>query len=1727
MLRDYDKHIFIYDKESYIPTATVIDDHDTRSNKKTKIERIVDGSNAVNSILLISKTQDSPAIVLNIIDANRKVNDVIKLPLDTVTVGNRKIVSLDIEFRLDKSQERFQHCDVEIGKIYNSVLEYNNENIIKAEGAFHKISFKDSVELVAQMKNAIDSQAGLVISESYYKELIGKIGEVVYPIKSLIAKESEFQGLLEGIFKYYSDVKLSEGSERRELVLTEFQTGAGGRIDMLVQAIGSSEQGTKEYIPVGLELKYDDSIKLDSRGRKQDENIQQILLVYKEKQVVEKLLQDQTERYSKGAAIKSITDGNKVAIIGVVFNGQAQEPSKLLLTTNKFIEAHIVHSSKLYTISHGVVVPDINDVLQPDYEGFMPDWVEQEILDAIAKMQGEDETLLSLFNKNINDDKITKLQNVLKHKENPRSIYSIDLSYNEFTSKNILGLVNMLGVKLIYLDLSDNDLAKDNFADFKELISKIDVPVLKISDIGMQNKQMKEVIMLLKKQDKVSHLEIQHLEKQTMDRNTAHSIGRYISNTKILEYLDLSRCGIDDVAAKRISNNLYEQNTLETLILRDNRISVEGALGFKVKLSQSVISHFDLSGNPLGIDGFANIVEGVVSSSSNVKVLKLIDVGVKYDRYNREQAERLVNAIKSLFSNTKLTSVDVSYNDIGTGCLSQIFDILSKARHGHSFRDVSLAGNEIDWGSHQATIDTLKARIGQFFKKNKTIRSLNMADMNLNDELGQEIATGLEKSSLIHLDLSGNVDIGKKTISALCNSLHKNQYLKYLNLSDTKQNIMNIKDLLSAIKSNQDLTHLNLLHNDLSGMFYAFNGGRVLNLDNQEIDFKNLLQGNTSLKYLNVAYCKLSYNSLKSLFALLKEKSSLEVLDIRGNDLDDTLVDYILQGIEEVNKGLNGLKILHVDQGNLSDESISKLKSLGISLLVNDNLYSDIEISNLEDQNIPPPTLEVEGDQQCTISHVKPNIMPLFQETPPLTLEEATNRKIYDYWLQQHDIPDIARVHYTYQVDELEVVGSNDQLSRVLENYRSSQHTHPFTIILNIGENGNGGDHWVSMVLHRVNNEYHAYYTDSFGHEIRGSTASIMNNNNILVHNVSMMQQSDGYNCGLWALENANAIRRCILANNNPESSNLPTINQQELEQLRITISGELHNDAVRTNNLHQYNILQDDRIIPSDYFNNPHIYKTTALILEECIHLATLHLLSPNLPKHKKRSIIHQKPKINAKEFLECTDQMKTDITNFHLMMLLQKLQILDDHNCNKVNQFVSNQQLIDTIKAYKDLGHNVYHSFKQGVSFIFLASLTHNRHLFETICKKYPNQLNYVDHSGQTILHKIVFFPDPNKWVKFLVNINLSIHYVNVKTIINSRDDQGNTALNYAVERGLYEVPKLLVNHGADVNNINNDHKTVLHYAVMNNTDNHRFNVVKLLIRNGAKVNIEDNEGNTALDYANKFNADQRLIEYLIEHDAHNGLGSHGENIESNIEVPSITKDLNVQDISTQSTGIDIAKGGEETRRGGDHVELRKKRIAEYSQDNAEMGEINDSKDLELSGSLLTMKIADYTNYNKHRHHHGDGNEQAKHPINKHYIEDHYRVPRDLEDVLSIKDKKQDDQLLAAQESDSRYDAIVQVHNAAIGINHKIEQDASKFIGSNTYPVVNSVNNKMLIDWQGNLLLGYLLFGKKWGVAKCKTQDVSNDPKDLEYAHRLAYSSYAPNVEKQEEDIELVGVV
>jgi ankyrin repeat protein len=91
------------------------------------------------------------------------------------------------------------------------------------------------------------------------------------------------------------------------------------------------------------------------------------------------------------------------------------------------------------------------------------------------------------------------------------------------------------------------------------------------------------------------------------------------------------------------------------------------------------------------------------------------------------------------------------------------------------------------------------------------------------------------------------------------------------------------------------------------------------------------------------------------------------------------------------------------------------------------------------------------------------------------------------------------------------------------------------------------------------------------------------------------------------------------------------------------------------------------------------------------------------------------------------------------------------------------------------------------------------------------------------------------------------------NLELDINSRNVIGETALMQASYYGHYEVVKLLIELGTDVNAIDSFGRTALMVVVSGNKLSNRcIKIVKLLLEAGAKVNIKDNWGNTALLYA-----------------------------------------------------------------------------------------------------------------------------------------------------------------------------------------------------------------------------------------------------------------------------------
>lgn len=175
-------------------------------------------------------------------------------------------------------------------------------------------------------KSQITPAAGKVLSVDKYDSLTKKVGEGMFSFKDFIGEEAHFQGVLHGAFSYYSDLKLKESP--RALILTEFQTGRGKRIDMVVHGISTDKDGNaKEYDPVGLELKGPREGK--TANALKDEANKQI-----------------SDEYTKGVTYKTLTDGKEVAFMGVVFDkGASNADSLILMSKDEFASVKVIHSS--------------------------------------------------------------------------------------------------------------------------------------------------------------------------------------------------------------------------------------------------------------------------------------------------------------------------------------------------------------------------------------------------------------------------------------------------------------------------------------------------------------------------------------------------------------------------------------------------------------------------------------------------------------------------------------------------------------------------------------------------------------------------------------------------------------------------------------------------------------------------------------------------------------------------------------------------------------------------------------------------------------------------------------------------------------------------------------------------------------------------------------------------------------------------------------------------------------------------------------------------------------------------------------------------------------------------------------------------------------------------------------------------------------------------------------
>ncbi len=322
-------------KNENIPTEALRPSKQPPRTAAPKKEIDPDPSYAVVTMVFIPEEGSKKlTYVMNIVEADGRAEVVSKgIPLDKLKqeIGNRKIVELNLNFNIKKQKSDFkEYFSMEVGEPI-SLEQYSNKKTDKFKGNFENVPYPD--ELKRTFDEALGSQRSSTsdqpLSIDRYNELLRAVGKGVLPLKPLIEKEAHFQAVLHGAFSHYSDIKLGESQENRALVLTEFQTGRGKRIDMVVHGIKFADQASSatEYDPVGLELKGPREGK--TADALKDEANKQI-----------------ADEYTKGVTYKTLTDGKEVDFIGVVFDKSVSNADSLILMSkDEFASVKVVHSS--------------------------------------------------------------------------------------------------------------------------------------------------------------------------------------------------------------------------------------------------------------------------------------------------------------------------------------------------------------------------------------------------------------------------------------------------------------------------------------------------------------------------------------------------------------------------------------------------------------------------------------------------------------------------------------------------------------------------------------------------------------------------------------------------------------------------------------------------------------------------------------------------------------------------------------------------------------------------------------------------------------------------------------------------------------------------------------------------------------------------------------------------------------------------------------------------------------------------------------------------------------------------------------------------------------------------------------------------------------------------------------------------------------------------------------
>jgi len=191
------------------------------------------------------------------------------------------------------------------------------------------------------------------------------------------------------------------------------------------------------------------------------------------------------------------------------------------------------------------------------------------------------------------------------------------------------------------------------------------------------------------------------------------------------------------------------------------------------------------------------------------------------------------------------------------------------------------------------------------------------------------------------------------------------------------------------------------------------------------------------------------------------------------------------------------------------------------------------------------------------------------------------------------------------------------------------------------------------------------------------------------------------------------------------------------------------------------------------------------------------------------------------------------------------------------------------DLIRYHADINNDKYTNFA-----LDTAIKIQNKELFSLLINCDNIVVDQPNESGETPLLTLIksqhfSLEDKKEMIEQLLKKeDCDINFIESSDFNRDNDDKGNTALIYAIKEGHPSIVKLLIDHGAEINEIYDNGNSPMKSAIQCES----LPIIELLINNGANIHLKDSYDDTPLVYAIRLTKDKTedIVRLLIHHHA-----------------------------------------------------------------------------------------------------------------------------------------------------------------------------------------------------------------------------------------------------------------